>query len=41
MKRRRKRKIKNDYSVGLTKDGHGLSYEMKTYLEISVGGIYA
>jgi hypothetical protein len=41
MKRRRKRKVKNDYGVGLVEDGHGLGCEMETYSEIGVGGICA
>jgi hypothetical protein len=41
MKRRRKRKVKNDYSIKLVKDDHNLSYEIKTYLKINVNGIYA
>jgi hypothetical protein len=41
MKRRRKRKVKNDYNVGLAKDGHSSGYEIETYLEIDVSRIYA
>jgi hypothetical protein len=41
MKRRRKRKMNNNYSVRLVKNGYNLNYEMKTYLKISVNGIYA
>jgi hypothetical protein len=41
MKRRRKRKVKNDYNVKLVKNGHNLSYKMKTYLKIDVSRIYA
>jgi hypothetical protein len=33
--------MKNDYDVRLAKDGHGSSYEIETYLEIGVSGIYA
>jgi hypothetical protein len=41
MKRRRKRKVKNDYDIRLAKNGHDLGCEMKTYLEIGVNEIYA
>jgi hypothetical protein len=41
MKRRKKRKIKNNYSVRLAKDNHDLGYKMKTYLEININRIYA
>jgi hypothetical protein len=41
MKRRRKRKMKNNYGVKLAKDDHSLDCEMKTYLKIGVSGIYA
>jgi hypothetical protein len=41
MKRRRKRKMKNNYSVKLAKNGYSLSYKMKTYLKIGVNEIYA
>jgi hypothetical protein len=33
--------VKNDYSVGLTEDGHGLDCEIETYLKIDVSRIYA
>jgi hypothetical protein len=41
MKKRRKRKMKNDYDVRLAKNGHNSSYKMKIYLEIDVNEIYA
>jgi hypothetical protein len=41
MKRRRKRKIKNDYDVKLIKNDYDLSYKIKTYLKIDISGIYA
>jgi hypothetical protein len=41
MKRRRKRKVKNDYDIRLVKNGHDLSYKIKTYLKIGVSGICA
>jgi hypothetical protein len=41
MKRRRKRKVKNDYDVELAKDGYSLGCEMETYLKIGVNRIYA
>jgi hypothetical protein len=33
--------MKNDYNVGLIKDGYSLDYEMETYLKIDVSGICA
>jgi hypothetical protein len=41
MKRRRKRKVKNDYNVRLAKNDHSSGYKMKTYLKIGVNRIYA
>jgi hypothetical protein len=41
MKKRRKRKVKNNYDIRLAKNSHDSSYKMKTYLEIDINGIYA